>query len=120
MQRPSTETLLLLVGYWCLAHAICGTVVGRLKERGLVGGLLGLLFGPIGVVAAFALDGRPTCPMCEGRLDASPRKCPHCRAELQWERPHPGMSDFTNRRAVLREPPREQRPHPAAHTTPPA
>lgn len=119
MKMPSTEMLLLL-GAWCLAHVTCGIIVGRARERGLAGGLLGLLFGPIGVIAAFALDGRPSCPMCESRLDAAPRKCPHCRADLQWERPHPGISDFANRRAVLREPPHEQRPLPPARTTPPA
>ena len=57
---------------------ILGAVVGSGKQSTAEGGFLGLIFGPLGVIAAFALDNRPKCPACGGRLNGEVRKCQHC------------------------------------------
>ncbi len=62
--------------------AILGAVVGSFKKAGDIGGLLGALFGPLGVIGALAIDGRPQCPKCGARLDGAPEVCPYCHVEL--------------------------------------
>jgi hypothetical protein len=58
--------------------------------------LLGLLFGPLGVLAAFALDARATCPRCYGRIDAEAYICMYCHTPLrkreEEDRPAPTAS----------------------------
>jgi hypothetical protein len=79
-----------LVGTW-IACGILGFIVGEQKCAGGQGFALGLVFGPLGVIAALSLDGRPLCPMCIARLNrpVDRRKqsiCPHCHAEIVWRR----------------------------------
>jgi hypothetical protein len=62
--------------------AIFGFVLGRQKEAGVVGLLLGLCFGPFGVIAAGLADERAQCPHCKGRKFKNSPVCPHCRREL--------------------------------------
>ena len=119
MYLLSTPTL-LLVALWCVVHAICGAIVGHGKERTFGGAILGLLFGPIGVITAFALDGRPTCPMCESRLNRSPRVCPCCRTDLDWDLVRLGIGDSRKRRAVVRQPAPVDKPSPFTRSAPPA
>lgn len=57
---------------------LLGMVIGHPKQAAALGLLLGVLFGPLGLVAAFAIDGRPKCPHCGGRLNGHVRKCQHC------------------------------------------
>lgn len=72
--------------FWLL----CGVYAAHIAEQkhaGNQGFWLGLLLGPLGVVAAGFLDNRPLCSECGGRLKGTPQKpfrlCPHCRAELR-------------------------------------
>lgn len=78
------EFLVILVILSLAASAICGEIVGRQKNSGAYGFLFGLLLGPLGVVAAMALDNRETCPECGGRLNGTPRICEHCSSPLSW------------------------------------
>jgi hypothetical protein len=72
------------------ACAILGFIVGEQKCAGGQGMALGLIFGPLGVIAALSLDGRPHCPRCVEPLNAPSRSessiCPHCHAALAWRR----------------------------------
>lgn len=61
---------------------ILGAIIGSFKNAGDVGGMLGATFGPLGVIGVLAIDGRPQCPKCGGRLDGKPGVCPHCRGRL--------------------------------------
>lgn len=45
---------------------------------------MGLFFGPLGAIAAFALDGRSDCPQCKNKIDNGVLLCPTCRATLDW------------------------------------
>jgi len=78
------EGLLIGILVAAVCCAILGALVGSQKQAGFEGGLLGFFFGPLGVIVAFAIDKRPRCPNCSGRLDASPRVCQHCHAALEW------------------------------------
>ena len=75
----------LLVLAWIASVALAAGVAGH-REAGLCGALLGLLFGPLGFLAAFRLDQRMQCPLCHGRLDCfsgrQPKICPHCRTQF--------------------------------------
>jgi hypothetical protein len=72
----------LLVGW--IASGIVGAVIGSRRNSGGAGFALGLFFGPLGAIAAFALDGRSVCPECRNKIDAGIRLCPTCRAQLAW------------------------------------
>jgi len=67
-----------------IASAILGAIVGAQKKEGAQGFVLGLIFGPLGLIASFALDGRLECYRCHSRVNGEPQVCPYCRAELGW------------------------------------
>ena len=69
----------LLVWLCC---GLLGWIVGFRRNAALAGLVLGILFGPLGVVAAFALDSRPQCPYCKGRLDGRGILCQFCGGSL--------------------------------------
>jgi hypothetical protein len=82
--------ILVCVAGWLVAMipcAILGYIVGSPKNAGFEGAFLGILFGPIGVIVAFAVDFRLRCPHCHGRLDGEPRVCPHCQGPILPRRP---------------------------------
>ena len=62
------------LGYWVASN----------KEAENVGLWVGLLLGPIGVVVACLLDGRPCCPTCGTRLNRRPSLCPQCATRFEW------------------------------------
>ena len=51
------------------------------REARLLGFLLGLFFGPLGVVAALGVDGRSICERFGARVFASAEICPQCHTE---------------------------------------
>ncbi len=65
--------------------AVLGRAVGAARMAFYTGMLLGLFFGPMGVLVAFAVDKRTQCPNCFSRLDGLARQCPYCRVILRWE-----------------------------------
>ncbi len=72
---------LFLVLAGALMCGFLGAVVAARNDAPGLGFLMGLLFGPIGVIVAFALDGRPKCAKCAGRLDPNATVCQHCGHE---------------------------------------
>jgi hypothetical protein len=66
------------------ACAFAAGMVGSAKEATGPSVMLGLLFGPLGIVIALGLDFRRFCPRCHGRLNRHPKMCPHCHMELKY------------------------------------
>lgn len=90
----------------CVACALFGAEIGARREARTVGIWLGLLFGPLGLIALQGFDYRPLCRTCGGplnRVQFTPRICPHCHTRLQWERGQSGDE-------VLMAPPRAEPP----------
>lgn len=71
----------IIAAFW-LACAFLGAVIGGAKESPALGFVLGLLFGPLGMIAAFALDGRRECPRCGIRVTERQGTCPGCGGEV--------------------------------------
>jgi hypothetical protein len=65
-----------------LGCAFSAAGIGSWKHAGLEGFCLGLVGGPMGLIAAFLPDNRPECPQCGGRLDATARICHRCQARI--------------------------------------
>ena len=74
---------LIFAWAWCAVLAAVAAEQKQATGRGLV---LGLLFGPLGVVVACFIDARPNCPRCGGRINSSREEqypiCQHCGTEL--------------------------------------
>jgi len=66
-----------LVWFTC---AVIGAIVGNAKMAPAQGALLGLLLGPLGILIAFAIDARPQCGNCGGKVNGRVRVCQHCGA----------------------------------------
>jgi len=77
------EVWFVAIATW-LCSGVVGAIIGARRNSLGPGFLLGLLFGPLGAIAAFALDGRPMCPTCRNRIDLLAQMCPICRTELAW------------------------------------
>jgi rubredoxin len=74
----------ILLWMW-LSSPVAAGIIGYARQAALAGAVLGLFLGPLGVVAAFALDGRPSCPHCAGRLDGQGHICQHCHRPIRWD-----------------------------------
>jgi hypothetical protein len=85
-RRPFLEDWRMEVAiiYGWIASVFLATFVAAGKRAAAWGFLFGLLFGPLGLIASFSLDGRRRCPHCNGPVDDLPRLCPHCRLETNW------------------------------------
>lgn len=66
-----------IFAFW-LVCGFVGAIIGSAKQSGFAGFLLGLILGPLGLLAAFMVDGRAKCPTCAGRLHSGSRLCHHC------------------------------------------
>lgn len=68
-----------------LACAFLASIVGAQKQAGWTCLMLGILFGPVGLIASFAIDHRETCPTCGTRLNGRPTMCPACKTRFTWK-----------------------------------
>jgi hypothetical protein len=72
------ETWILI---WVIS-AIAAAVIGSGKGEGATGFLVGVLFGPLGVLfAALSSGNRVRCSSCAESMRKGARICPHCRNE---------------------------------------
>ena len=69
---------------WCLCP-FAGMFAASRREAIPQGFLLGLFFGPLGVIAALGVDGRYACKRCGTRINESAEICPMCHAETTLE-----------------------------------
>jgi hypothetical protein len=68
---------------WLLC-AISAAVIGKSKGRAGEGFVLGLFFGPFGILFALLMKGnRRTCNACRMLIDAEATICPHCRTAAE-------------------------------------
>jgi len=66
-----------------LSCAIIAAVIGNRKGEAGSGFLIGLLFGPFGVLFALLSSGnRKPCPHCKELIHKKAEVCPHCRTPL--------------------------------------
>lgn len=79
------EWFILIVSL--LICGIIGALIGANKNAEGTGCLIGVLFGPLGLLAALATDNRKMCPNCGGRLNGTPPMCQHCGRSLEWAEP---------------------------------
>ena len=62
----------IFVWVWSGSTVAAG-IIGHARQAAIAGAVLGLFLGPIGVVAAFALDGRDPVPIVPGDWTAAAR-----------------------------------------------
>ena len=72
------------IWYGWISSAVAAGIVGHGRKAALPGAVLGIFFGPVGLLAAFALDGRSSCPHCAGKLDGRGQICQHCNRPIRW------------------------------------
>lgn len=65
-----------------LVCGVLGSVIASGKNAAGIGFILGLLFGPLGLIAAFVIDNREKCAACGTRVDQDASICPQCSATL--------------------------------------
>src|SRR5262245_22635080 len=71
----------VVFGVW-LTCGFLGALIGARNSSPVTGALCGFLFGPLGVILAFAADGRAKCPHCKSRVEKGAAICPGCRSPL--------------------------------------
>lgn len=71
--------------FWMTCVLAAG-LIGEQRGSYRGGIILGLLLGPLGIVATLGMDWRAQCGNCGGRIDGTPKVCPHCRVELVWNK----------------------------------
>ena len=67
---------------WVVLFPLIGAAIGQTRNNAVIGGLLGLLFGPLGCLLALVDDKRAQCPECLGRVPFGARKCRHCGSDI--------------------------------------
>jgi len=88
----SSFTILWIFLWIWFGSGVAAGIIGHARQAAIAGAVLGLFLGPIGVVAAFALDGRASCPHCAGRLDGRGQICQHCHRPIRWDNVSPELS----------------------------
>jgi hypothetical protein len=75
-------TAMGLVVFWVLCGVVAA-IIGEQKGSGCTGFMLGLLFGPFGILfAALAKGDRKQCPHCKERMHKDATVCPHCQRDV--------------------------------------
>src|SRR5262245_13037701 len=76
----------LIFAGWTIGFTYAGAQLGFRKNAQNFGAVMGLLFGPIGLVIAALADFRPKCPYCASPLYSHrrPRICSSCNGKLLW------------------------------------
>lgn len=81
-----------------------GGRIGRARGNHKMGQVLGLFFGPLGVIMVGLSDDRPMCRTCYTRLNGPATICPACHAAMPLD--HSAKRKVTE---ALTAPPRAQR-----------
>jgi len=67
---------------WLICPVVAGLVAAR-RDRAGIGFILGLVLGPLGIVAAFVIRGnRRLCTFCKELVHNEATVCPHCQRVL--------------------------------------
>jgi hypothetical protein len=84
-----------VVTTWIGSIILATSVASRYEgvEGGMSGFLLGVFFGPLGLIAAFAVDHRRRCPCCREHIFRGAQRCPHCHEPIEWQGDQPAIPD---------------------------
>ena len=78
------EVFWIVVFAAAVVNGFAGMMLGNHKGAGGEGFVFGFLFGPIGLVMAYAAKGnRGKCSACRMLIDPEARKCPFCQSKLR-------------------------------------
>ena len=76
---------MLFLTVWVVS-VIAATMIGSRKGTPLLAFLVGLLFGPIGVLfVALSRGNRKHCEFCKELMNKKATVCPHCRKDVTAE-----------------------------------
>lgn len=65
-----------------LACGLISAMIGSKKGAGCSGFIIGIILGPLGIVAALISKGnRKTCPFCKELIHKDAVVCPHCQKD---------------------------------------
>ena len=73
------------IGLILLGFLVCGGLGARIagqRECERDGLILGMVFGPLGLLAAMVIDGRAKCQQCASRFNRGAKICPYRKANL--------------------------------------
>ena len=71
-----------------IASALIAAAIGSKKGETGTAFIVGLIFGPFGVLFALVSTGnRIPCPYCKERINKKAEICPHCRSSLTQPAP---------------------------------
>lgn len=71
------------ITFWMLCAFFCAWVGHIKRESSNIGLLIGLLFGPLGVLLTLFMRTKGArCPYCREFADAQASVCPYCRSTL--------------------------------------
>jgi len=79
---------LLFYAWMWMGSVMLGGVAASRREAVGFGMILGLLFGPLGVIVALGIDDRRMCGNCHGRISGKPNVCQHCGDKFDWTKPY--------------------------------
>ncbi|AMV23454.1 hypothetical protein VT84_03525 [Gemmata sp. SH-PL17] len=84
--NPLYAAIFVLVIAWFAVPAYIGSQMGRVRSIGAdAGGILGLLFGVIGLLILLlypVVGDRVHCPYCDELISAAANVCKHCRHKV--------------------------------------
>ena len=71
----------IIVAIWLIC-GIIAAIIGQKKGEGCAAFILGVLLGPIGILATVASKGnRKECPNCKEMINKKATVCPHCQRD---------------------------------------
>jgi len=77
--------IFFLVIYLIALNVLIGSYIGEQRGRGLFGGFLSFLLGPLAWIIVLNMkDARAKCKYCDGPITQGVMKCRHCGSELEW------------------------------------
>jgi hypothetical protein len=70
---------MLILAVW-LFFGIVAALIGQRKGEGCLGFIVGVLFGPFGLLfVIFSSGNRMACSACREKIHKDASICPHCR-----------------------------------------
>jgi predicted amidophosphoribosyltransferase len=72
----------LVILIWIVCGLGAAVVASNRGADGCLWFVLGVLFGPFGLLFAFTAGQTKTCPPCQSQIPAKATRCPKCQAEL--------------------------------------
>jgi hypothetical membrane protein len=83
-RKLSNNSQIMFFLFIWLIFGIVGAMIGKQKGEGFLGFIIGMLLGPIGILAVlFSSGNRKVCPACKEHIHRDATRCPHCREELK-------------------------------------